>query len=110
MIMVGTTVLYHLDAHDAARVNQRRADFARFQAHHDNHKHPHDPISGGSGASGHVAHIGLEVAGGQALPARTVIVNPSGTLCLRVELPGNDIQWVENVPQGDGPGHWKPLP
>jgi hypothetical protein len=38
-----------------------------------------------------------------------VIVNESGTLCLRVLLPGSDTQWVVNVPEGYGPGQWQRL-
>lgn len=103
----GDRVLYRLDATDAAGINSRRADFTRYQACDDNHKHPHDRIPGGSGASGHQAHIGLEVSEGQQLPADVIIVNESGTLCLQVRLPGSDNQWVVNVPEGYGPGQWQ---
>jgi hypothetical protein len=106
----GARVLYRLDAHDATTINQRRNDFTRYQATADNHKHPHGPTPGGSGASGHIAHIGLEVTEGQQFPADVTIVNASGTLCLRVLLPGSDTQWVVNVGEGDHPGQWTHAP
>jgi hypothetical protein len=109
-IQPGDRVLYTLDAEDAGGVNRRREDFQVFQATAANHKHPHARTAGGSGASGHVAHIGLQVRPGQELPADVVIVSESGTLCLQVLLPGSDVQWVMNVAEGDGPGHWKPRP
>jgi hypothetical protein len=103
----GDRVIYTLRQFDADGVNQRRDDFSMYQATADNHMHPHGRISGGSGASGHQAHIGLPVTEGQQLPADVVIVNGSGTLCLRVLLPGSDNLWLANVPEGDGDGHWR---
>jgi hypothetical protein len=109
-VQPGDRVLYTLDTEDAESVNRRRADFQSFQALYASHKHPHGRTSGGSGASGHVAHTGLQVHAGQELPADVVIVSESRTLCLRVLLPGSDVQWVMNVPRGDGPGQWRALP
>ena len=106
MTQPGDRVVYCLDAHDANEITTNRANFVLFKALGDNHKHPHDKAPG-SGAMGVMAHIGLPVACGQELPADVVLVNSQGRLSLRVLLPGSDIQWVENVPEGTGPGTWK---
>jgi hypothetical protein len=101
----GDRVLYTLDSEDADGVNARRDNFQRHQAETSHGKHPH--TRGGSGASGHIAHIGLRVREGFVLPADVVQVSPYGDLSLRVLLPGSDIQWVINVPEGTGPGTWQ---
>lgn len=101
----GDRVVYYLDANDVNEITTNRANFVLFKAHGDNHKHPHAKAPG-SGAMGVMAHIGLPVHEGQELPADVVIVNTQGRPSLRVLLPGSDIQWVENVPEGTGPGTW----
>ena len=104
----GDRVMYSLDEEDVTGVSSRRANFDLFQAMGSHGKHPHGKSpQGGSGASGHIAHIGLPVHVGQELPADVIIVNGLGRLCLKVLLPGSDVQWVENAAEGDGPGHWR---
>lgn len=107
-IRVGDRVLYRLDAEDADGINTRRDNFQAHQAAASHGKHPHE--RGGSGASGHIAHVGLRVVAGQECFADVAIINPSGTLCLRVGLPGSDVQWVVNVPEGSEPGEWRRYP
>lgn len=105
MIQPGDRVLYRLDANDVNEITTNRANFVLSKSHGDTHKHPH-PKEPGSGAPGFMAHIGLPVHEGQELPADVIIVNEHGRLSLRTLLPGSDIQWVENVPEGAGPGTW----
>lgn len=105
---IGDMVIYRLDQHDVLEITTNRANFELFKALGDNHKHPHEKAPG-SGATGHIAHMGLPVAVGQELPARVVVISPAGRPGLRVELPGSDIQWVTNIPEGDGPGTWRHL-
>ena len=102
----GDRVWYVLDEHDVTEITTNRANFQLFKAHGDNHKHPH-PKAPGSGAMGVMAHIGLPVHTGQELPADVIIVNEQGRPSMKVQLPGSDIQWVENVFEGTGPGQWR---
>jgi hypothetical protein len=101
----GDRVLYYLDANDVNEITTNRANFVLSKSLADTHKHPHEKAPG-SGAPGLMAHIGLPVHEGQELPADVIIINPFGRLSLRVLLPGSDVQWVENVPEGTGPGMW----
>lgn len=101
----GDRVFYYLDANDVNEVTTNRGNFVLSKTHGDTHKHPHAKAPG-SGAPGLMAHIGLPVHEGQELPADVAIVNGYGRLSLRVLLPGSDIQWVENVPEGTSPGMW----
>lgn len=102
----GDRVFYRLDEHDVTEITTNRANFVLFKAMGDNHKHPH-PKAPGSGAMGVMAHIGLPVTVGQQLPADVIIINGAGRLSMKVQLPGSDVQWVENVPEGDAPGTWQ---
>jgi hypothetical protein len=102
---IGDRVLYRLDAEDADGINARRDNFQRHQATDSHGKHPHR--RGGSGATGHIAHVGLRVAEGDVCFADVTQVNPNGTLCLRVGLNGSDVQWAVNVPEGGAPGQWQ---
>ena len=103
----GDRVAYCLDTGDAAWVNNQRKNFQFAQATSSHGKHPHELSP--YGGAGLQAHVGLAVDAGQWLPADVVLVAGSGTLCLRVLLPGPDCRWVTNVPEGDGPGTWRPL-
>ena len=103
----GDRVLYRLDQEDADGINARRDNFQRHQAETSHGKHPHP--RGSSGASGHVAHVGLRVSEGDTYPADVVVAGHSLPIpCLRVLLPGSDVQVVYNVPCHDGPGGWQP--
>ena len=102
---LGDRVLYRLDAHDAVKVNSWRDNFARDQAAAP-HKHPHPP--GGSGASGHIAHVGVPLAAGDTVFADVCEdADPeTGRLLLCVNLKGSDTLVVSGVPEGTGPGTW----
>lgn len=102
----GDRVWYCLDATDADEINARRSNFQAFNAGRSGHKHPH-PV-GGSGASGHVAHIGVTVREGD-VPYADVseVADPQcGRLNLRVALDGTDVHWVKGAAEGTGPGTW----
>jgi hypothetical protein len=105
MTRLGDRVYYRLDAEDVEEINGRRDNFQRHQATTSHGKHPH--VRGGSGASGHIAHVGLQVHVGERCFADVTQVNPNGRLCLRVATNGSDLQWAVNVPRGRRPGQWQ---
>jgi hypothetical protein len=104
MAQLGDIVLYVLDETDAGKINAWRGNFRAFNADYAGHKHPHKP--GTPGATGHVAHTGLDAAEGDVLPAMVVSAPGQGRLGLKVFLHGNDEFWAVSVPEGTGPGTW----
>ena len=52
-------------------------------------------------------HVGSPVHLGELLPAR-VIRAREDELDVKVDLPGNDVMWIECVRRGEGPGQWRP--
>ena len=102
----GAIVLYQLDGHDAAKINAWRGNFRAFNAAYAGHKHPHKP--GQAGATGHVAHTGLDAAAGDVCAAVVVAVHTPPAVNLKVLLDGNDDYWATSVTEGDSPGHWRP--
>lgn len=108
MAGLGDIVLYVLDDTDTGKINAWRSNFRAFNANYPGHKHPHAP--GTQGATGHIAHTGLEVAEGMVLPAMVVSVTEPGRLGLKVFLHGNDEYWAVSVPEGDTAGTWRERP
>jgi hypothetical protein len=102
---LGDVVLYTLDGTDAAKINAWRSNFRAHNAAFAGHKHPHEP--GSPGATGHVAHTGLDAAAGQELPAHVTRTAAGNRLNLRVMLDGNDTYWATGVPHGSGPACWR---
>ncbi len=104
--ILGTIVFYTLDDADTAKINAWRSNFRVFNSRYAGHKHPHVP--GTEGATGHVAHTGLEAEAGDVLPAMVVDAGAEdGRLGLKVFLNGNDEYWATGVPEGSGPGTWR---
>lgn len=102
----GQVVLYKLTEADAAAINVRRTDFDSYRAKHaarqDAGRKPGEP-----GATGHIAHVGNDVAKGDEFPAMIVRTWADGSkVNLQVHLDGSDLYWVQARPQGDGPGEW----
>lgn len=103
--MLGDIVLYILDEADAAKINAWRSNFRAFNSREAGHKHPHVP--GKQGATGHIAHTGLETTAGDVLPAIVVDdKSDDGRLGLKVLLNGNDTYWATCVAEGMSPGEW----
>src|ERR1700722_8737489 len=99
MTALGDTVLYTLDQADVEKINAWRANFRAFNAAYAGHKHPHKP--GTPGATGHVAHTGLDVEAGEEYPAVvTDARSGDGRFGLHVLLNGNDSYWATNVAEG----------
>jgi len=111
---IGRIVHYRLTDDDAARMNQRRADYT---AAANSHLHPHEP--GTPPPTGHVAHVGNRLTGGEYYPAMVVrtfsmVPHPDRTSApavspyvnLQVFLDGTDQLWATSVDEGDEPGTW----
>lgn len=109
---IGRIVHYRLTDDDALRMNKRRADYT---AAANSHPHPHEP--GTPPPSGHIAHVGNALQGGDYYPAMVVRtfqdVAPDGKSAvaspyvnLQVFLDGTDQLWATSVGEGDGPGTW----
>lgn len=98
---LGRIVHYKLTEQDAVMINRRRDDFDAFR------------LGDGRGkrGTGHVAHVGNTVRGGDVFPARVVRVFPGGTedngVCnLQVDLDGTDTYWATSRIEGDEAGQW----
>lgn len=99
---LGRIVHYLLTDADADAMNKRRDDYQKFA---NSHAHPHEP--GTPEPTGHVAHFGNDLAGGEYYPAVVVRTNLTpDTVNLKVLLDGTDDLWVRLVHEGDEPGTW----
>lgn len=97
----GRVVLYELTRADAAEINKRRADFGAYRRDIDYRD------------TGHVAHAGNPVSGGESYPAVIVRVwadGESAPVNLQVLLDGSDTFWATSRGQGDAPGQWREPP
>ncbi|MFJ2006987.1 hypothetical protein [Streptomyces chartreusis] len=96
---IGRIVHYTLSEHDAAEINRRRADFARYVKNGGLH----------GGGTGYVAHVGNQAREGDVYPAMIVRVfgeTPESAVNLQVFLDGNDAFWATSRTLGEGPFHW----
>lgn len=105
----GRIVLYTLTEQDAAAINSRREDAranARIAAKSAAELDPHP---GGAFRTGHVAHVGNDVAAGDVFPAVMVRVwnERPGTVNLKVMLDGTDELWATSVVPGEGPRQYQ---
>lgn len=104
----GKVVLYKLTEADAAIINIRRTDFDSYRAKHAAAGGTEPRRPGEAGATGHIAHVGNDVAKGDEFPAMIVRTWADGSkVNLQVHLDGSDLYWVQARPSGDGPGEWR---
>ena len=91
----GDIVLFMLAKVQAEHVNRVRIDWLNT---------PKKPAEWPKGAQ---AHMGKPVHEGQVLPFLVVEAREE-EIDGKVQLPGNDVMWAEQVRRGDGPGQWRP--
>jgi hypothetical protein len=109
---VATLVHYTLNAEDADAINARREDADAFRRESRVAGGSPAPEHGGQVRYGHVAHAGNAAREGDVCAAMVVAAfAPSATTVnLQVHLDGNDTFWATSRAEGEGPGHWQPLP
>lgn len=105
---IGRIVHYTLTDADAAAINVRRTDFDSYRAKHAAAQGT-ERAPGAAGRTGHMAHVGNNVAAGDIFPALVVRDwdTAVGTVNLQLFLDGSDSYWATSRLPGDQPGQWQ---